>query len=200
MKFPVVRIPNRKGDFPELFTTPRSAFLQDPVLLTSRGEGMRDSLFYSIDGVFKIRDVYSARKASFWNLLVHRNEPGFWNLNICFDRWGDYTISDIVGRLEESIESQPNDVWMQFHEKEVILHLLRDCKSIAEVMTVCCLVGAWEADMENHANLPQLHDNSDEYDPETISEALYVMNEQYSGKLTRASIQCMANNIRFSDL
>ena len=199
MKFPVVRIPNRKGDFPELLTTPRSAFLQDPVLLTSRGEGMRDSLFYSIDGVFKIRDVYSSRKASWWNLLVHRNEPGFWNLNICFDRWGDYTISDIVGRLEESIESQPNDVWMQFHEKEVILHLLRGSKSIAEVIAVGCLVGAWEADMENHANLPQLHDNSDEYDPETISEALYVMNEQYSGKLTRASIQCMANNIRFSD-
>lgn len=199
MKFPVIIIPNSTKDLPQLITNPCSDALHDPILLTPRGENMRNALFYSIDGVFKISSVHSFRKASFWNLLFHRNEPSFWNLKICFDRLGDYNISDIVGKLEESIEKQPYDLWMQFHDKEVILHLLRDCKTIAEVMTVGCLIGAWEATPENKENLPELHDNSDEYDPETTSEALYVMNEQYSGKLSRKSIQQIANHIHFYD-
>lgn len=199
MKFPVLFIPNRKNDMPELITNPRSGFLQDPILLTPRGENMRNSLFYSIDGVFKISAVHSPRKTSLWNLLFHRNKPDFWDLKVSFSRLGDFHISDLIDKLEKSIEGMPHDVWMQYHEKEVIVHLLRGCGSFAEVMAVGCLIGAWEADPENEAHLPELHDNSDEYDPETTAEARYVMSEQYAGKLSRASIQQIANDIRFYD-
>lgn len=199
MKGPVIVISNSVKDFPLLITNPRSDFFHDPILLTSRGENMRNALFYSIDGVFKISSVHSFRKASWWNLLVHGNTPSFWELKICFNRLGDFSISDLVGKLEKSIENMPHDVWMQFHEKEVILHLLRECRTFAEVITVGCLIGAWEADPENKARLPEMYDNSDEYDPETTSEALYVMSEQYTGKLSRSSIQQIANNIQFYD-
>lgn len=199
MKYPVIVIPNSVKDFPLLITDPWSDFLLDPILLTHRGENMRNALFYSIDGVFKISSVHSPQKASWWNLLVHKNAPSFWNLKISFSRLGDFNISDLVDKLENSIERMPHDVWMQFHEKEVILHLLRECKTFAEVITVGCLIGAWEAAPDNKAHLPEMHDNSDEYDPETTSEYLYVMSEQYNGKLSRASIQQIANNIQFYD-
>lgn len=199
MKFPVIVIPRNVKDIPLLITNPKADFLQDPILLTSRGENMRNALFYSIDGVFKIGSVHSSRKASWWNLLVHKHTPSFWNMQICFSSLGAYHISDLVGELEKSIERAPHDIWMQFHEKEVILHLLRACKTLAEVITVCCLIGVWEADPENIAHLPEMHDNSDEYDPETTSEAHYVMSEQYTGKLSRASIRQLANNIHFHD-
>lgn len=199
MKYPVIVIPNSTKDFPFIITDPGADFFHDPILLTPRGENIRSTLFYSIDGVYKISSVHSSKKASWWNLLFHRNEPSFWNLKICFDRLGDFNISDLIDKLEKSIGGMPHDVWMQFHEKEVILHLLRGCKSFAEVITVGCLIGAWEADPENKAHLPELHDNSDEYDPETTSEYLYVMSEQYTGKLSRSSIQQIANDVQFYD-
>lgn len=197
MKYPVIIIPHRKKDPPFLATSLDT--LQDPVLLTSRGESMRKALFFSLDGVYKIQDVSSPRKPSLWNLLIHRNDSAFWEMKIRFDRLGDYTISDLVGKLEESMEEVPDDVWMQFHEKEVIIHLLRECKSLAEVIAVGCLIGIWEPDAENKAHLPELHDNSDEYDPETSSEADYVLSEQYAGKLSRASILQSSREIRFDD-
>ena len=107
-----------------MITDPRSDFIYDPILLTPRGENMRNTLFYSIDGVFKISSVHSSKKASWWNLLFHRNEPSFWDLKISFSRLGDFNISDLIDKLEKSIEGMPYDVWMQFHEKKVILHWL----------------------------------------------------------------------------
>lgn len=134
-----------------------------------------------------------------WNLLVHRNDPDFWDLKISYSKLGSFDISVLVNKIENSIEDMPYDVWMQYHEKQVILHLLRGCKNIAEVIAVGCLIGIWETDIENKANLPEVHDNSDEYDPETISETQYIMNERYSGKLSRTSIQQIADNIHFYD-
>lgn len=199
MKFPVIIIPNSAPLFPLLATNPCSILLNNPILLTSYGENMRKALFYSTDGLFNINEVTSCRKASLWNLLVHRNDPDFWDLKISYSKLGLFDISVLVSKIEDSIEEMPYDVWMQYHEKQVILHLLRECKNIAEVMAVGCLIGVWEADIENKANLPELHDNSDEYDPETISETQYIMNERYSGKLSRTSIQQIADHIHFYD-
>lgn len=199
MQFPVIIIPQGKRPLPFLATTPSSDLLQDPHLLTSRGAAMRHALFYSMDGVYKIEEASSCRKASLWNLLFHRNDPDFWNLKIRYSKQGAFALSDLIGKLEESIEKGPCDVWMQYHEKEVILHLLRACTNMAEVIAVGCLIGIWEPDKDNQAHLPEAHDNSDEYDPETMTEMEYITSKSYSGMLSRSSIQQLAAHIRFDD-
>lgn len=199
MKIPFIVIPSRENQIPFLVSSTNSELFSDPIILTSRGKNLRDAKLFSVDGVYRIDNVLSSQKASFWNLLLHRNQPDFWNLSILTSRVGDLDVSSLIHEFEKSIEELPEDVWMQYHEKDVVLYLLKNCKNIEEIITVCCLIGIFEAE-SNQLELPEIHDNSDEYNQETTSEIDYIMGNEYNGKLSRKNISLASKKIIFKDL
>lgn len=198
MKYPFLVIPDGKEQIPHLVTSPENDFFRDPILLTSKGDKLRRARLYTVDGVFQIASVTSPQKPTFWNLLFRRNKADFWNLSVSTSCVGAVDVPALIKVLEESVNVLPEDVWMQWHEKEVVLYLLKGCRNLAEIITMCCLIGMF--DEENSSlGLPELNDNADEYDPETSSEIDYITAPDYKGPLTHANIEKLASAIKFTE-
>ena len=196
MKFPLIVIPERKRDMPFLVSDLSADCFKNPMLLSQRGRSYRRAQLVSVDGVYQISSVTSPRNKSFLNLLLHGNKADYWDLHLTISLVSQPNVSAVVSMLENSMRSQPYDIWMQYHDEDVILSLLKKCESIAEIITVGCIVGAWEADDERF-QLPQVHDNSEEYDPEIQTEMEYISSLDYDGKLSRQSIINITSKIKY---
>lgn len=198
VKYPFLLIPQGRESIPFLITRLHDEIITDPILLTSRGDNLRRARLYTVDGVYQIDSVTSPQKPTFWNLLFRRNKADFWDLSISTTRVGDVDMPALIKELEDSVNVLPEDVWMQYHEKEVVLYLLRGCRNVAEIITVCCLIGMFDGE-NSPLGLPEINDNIDEYDPETISEIDYITAPDYKGVLTRSNIERIASAIKFTE-
>lgn len=109
-----------------------------------------------------------------------------------FSQPQEYTIDDLKKHLCRMIDAYL-PVAAQFHEPEVLKHLLAGCETFAEIIAWGCLTGACSGG--DGDTLPALCENADDQADDDADEMSIITAPNYNGPLSPANIRLVAQNI-----
>lgn len=117
------------------------------------------SILYGEFHCQQIAQLHTPRKPSWWNRLRHRNDAGFWQIEV------EYTTpraskTEKLRKLIARYIREDDDIWTQFHDAPDLQRLLKSCTSFREILALGGLAGWWEPPADNAFNLPQLNEDN----------------------------------------
>ena len=191
MRFPLILIKNGKDSYPELITAPWQ--LGQPGLDVLQKQQVWIGSNCYMDGTSsRITNVSSKRKGRFWESLLHRSDPAYWNVQVEMTVPKGYSLDNIKMELMQAVEQDDMNL-TEFYSPECITYLINRCNSFAEILVVGCLTGMWEAD-NSTAHLPGLYQNDSMRDCVPC-----VTSPEYNGPLSEKNICSLAEKVIFSE-
>lgn len=191
MRFPLILIKNGKDAYPELITAPWQLGQPGLAVLQKREEWIGSNCY--MDGLHcRITNVCSIRKGRFWESLLHRSDPAYWNVQVETTMSRTSNLDNVKMELMQAVEQDDMNL-TEFYSPECITYLINRCETFAEILVVGCLTGMWNAD-NSSAHLPALHQPGKNRDCIPCITAA-----GYNGPLSRESIASLAEKILFSE-
>lgn len=191
MRFPLILIQNKKGAYPELITAPWQLGQPGLDVLLKREEWIGSNCY--MDGEHsRIAGVSSPRKCHFWESLLHRGKPAYWNVNVEMTPSKEYELDIIKMELMQAVEEDDGNL-TEFYSPECITYLINRCNSFAEILVVGCLTGMWDA-ANSTSQLPALLDNSEQRDCIPC-----VTTPGYNGPLSAENVASLAAKVIFAE-
>lgn len=191
MRFPLILIRNTKRPYPELITAPWQLGQPGLDVLLKRDEWVGSNCY--MDGAHsRIIGVSSPRKCRFWESLLHRSKPAYWNISIVMSPIKEYELDIIKMELMQAVEEDDGNL-TEFFSPECITYLINRCNSFAEILVVGCLTGMWDA-ANSTSQLPALLPNSELRDCVPC-----VTAPGYDGPLSAGHVAEMARKVVFAE-
>jgi hypothetical protein len=132
MRFPLILIRNTKRPYPELITAPWQLGQPGLDVLLKRDEWVGSNCY--MDGAHsRIIGVSSPRKCRFWESLLHRSKPAYWNISIEMSAIKEYELDIIKMELMQAVEEDDGNL-TEFFSPECITYLINRCNSFAEIL------------------------------------------------------------------
>ncbi len=153
MRFPLILIRNTSNPCPELITAPWQMGQPGLDVLQQRDSWVGSNCY--MDGIHsRIIGVSSRRKGRFWECLLHRSKPAYWNVQVEMTTPKGYDLDIIKMELMQAVEQDEMNL-TEFYSAECITYLINRCNNFAEILVVGCLTGMWYAQSYT-AHLPAL--------------------------------------------
>lgn len=191
MRFPLILIKNSTQSCPELITAPWQ--LGQPGLdVLQQKDTWVGSNCYMENLHSRIIGVSSKRKGGFWESLLHRKDPAYWDVRIETTTPKAYDLDIIKMELMQAVEQDEMNL-TEFYSAECITYLINRCNNFAEILVVGCLTGMWEVETTT-VHLPALVPGTDCRDCIPC-----VTAPEYDGPLSAASIAALAEKVVFAD-
>ncbi len=191
MRFPLILIKNSTQSCPELITAPWQ--LGQPGLdVLQQKDTWVGSNCYMENLHSRIIGVSSKRKGGFWESLLHRKDPAYWDVRIETTTPKAYDLDNIKMELMQAIELDDRNL-TEFYSAECLTYLINRCNNFAEILVVGCLTGMWDAESSS-AHLPALLPSNECRDCIPC-----VTAPGYDGPLSMENITELAQKVTFAD-
>ena len=191
MRFPLILIKNSRNACPELITAPWQLGQPGLDVLQKRDVWVGSNCY--MDGAFsRILEVSSKRKGRFWESLLHRKDPAYWNVKVEMSPTTTYQLDNVKMELMQAVEQDEMNL-TEFYSPECITYLINRCANFAEILVVGCLTGMWEAS-NSSAQLPRVIENK------SMRECVScVMKPGYDGPFCEDNIRSLAAKVQFTE-
>lgn len=191
MRFPLILIKNSKDAYPELITAPWQLGQPGLDVLQKRDVWVGSNCY--MDGTHsRIIGVSSKRRGRFWESLLHRSHPAYWNVQVEMTPAKEYELDVIKMELMQAVEEDDGNL-TEFYSPECLTFLINRCNSFAEILVVGCLTGMWDA-ANSTVQLPALLPNAELRDCVPC-----VTAPGYDGPLSAAHIAELAGKVIFAE-
>jgi hypothetical protein len=146
-----------------------------------------------MDGMHcRITNVSSTRKGRFWESLLHRSDPAYWNVQVETTMSRTHELDVVKMELMQAVEEDEMNL-TEFYSPECITYLINRCETFAEILVVGCLTGMWDAD-NSTAHLPALLHNAENRDCIPC-----VTAPDYNGPFSVENIRALAGKVVFAE-
>lgn len=191
MRFPLILIKNEKTPCPELITAPWQLGQPGLDVLQKRDIWVGSSCY--MDGVHsRITSVSSKRRGGFFESLLHRSNPAYWDVKVETTVPKGYNLDLIKMELMQAVELDEMNL-TEFYSPECITFLINRCNSFAEILVVGCLTGMWDGE-NSTAHLPALVPGENNRDCIPC-----VTAPGYNGPLSAEHVAELAEKITFAE-
>lgn len=191
MRFPLILIKNSADSYPELITAPWQ--LGQPGLdVLQKRDVWVGSNCYMDDMHCRITNVSSTRRGRFWESLLHRSDPAYWNVHVETTMSRTHELDVVKMELMQAVEEDEMNL-TEFYSPECITYLINRCETFAEILVVGCLTGMWNAE-NSTAHLPALLPNDENRDCIPC-----VTAPDYDGPLSMENIRSLAEKVVFAE-
>lgn len=191
MRFPLILIRNTSNPCPELITAPWQMGQPGLDVLQQRDSWVGSNCY--MDGIHsRIIGVRSQRKARFWECLLHRSKPAYWNVQVEMTTPKAYDLDIIKMELMQAVEQDEMNL-TEFYSAECITYLINRCNNFAEILVVGCLTGMWEAQSYT-AHLPAQVPSQECRDCIPC-----VTTPGYTGPLSADNVAALAEKVVFTE-
>lgn len=191
MRFPLILVKNSADSCPELITAPWQLGQPGLDVLQKREIWMGSNCY--MDGMHcRITNVSSARKGRFWESLLHRSDPAYWNVQVETTMSRTHELDVVKMELMQAVEEDEMNL-TEYYSPECITYLINRCETFAEILVVGCLTGMWDAD-NSTAHLPALLPNAENRDCIPC-----VTSPGYNGPFSVENIRALAEKVVFAE-
>ena len=188
MLFPLILIKNGPEAYPELITAPWQLGPPGLGVLQKRDLWVGSNCY--MDGMHsRITSVSSKRKGGFFESLLHRSSPAYWDVQVEMTMTKNHDLDVVKMELMQAVEQDSMNL-TEFYSPECITYLINRCNSFAEILVVGCLTGMWDGETSS-AHLPALYRNTAGHD--------CVTSADYTGALSEENIRLLASKVVFSE-
>ena len=133
MRFPLILIRNTKRPYPELITAPWQLGQPGLDVLLKRDEWVGSNCY--MDGAHsRIIGVRSPRKCRFWESLLHRSKPAYWNISIEMSPIKEYELDIIKMELMQAVDRPAFKVHLDYCN---MLNSIDRYRHASEFITKC---------------------------------------------------------------